>query len=152
MAIAMPAMPIRLPWRAVAGELRPRSARMKQTAAARYPSATRLFMPRPLAAAPVHAEHALGYREPAEEVDRCQDDGEEAEPGRRGETLGAGRDQGADDDHAGDRVGHRHQRRVQRRGDAPHHVVADEDREHEGDQVVDRGVDRWHSWFPTWRL
>ena len=35
MAIAMPAMPIRLPRRAVAGEDRPRSARTKQTAAAR---------------------------------------------------------------------------------------------------------------------
>ena len=34
-AIAMPAMPIMLPWRAVDGELSPLSARTKQTAATR---------------------------------------------------------------------------------------------------------------------
>ena len=37
-----------------------------------------------------------------------------------------GRQHRADDDHRGDRVGHRHQRRVQRRRDVPDHVVADE--------------------------
>ena len=40
-------------------------------------------------------------------------------------------EQSADHDHRGNGVGHRHQRRMQRRRHAPHHVIADEDRQHE---------------------
>ena len=47
----------------------------------------------------------------------------------------------ADDDHRGDRVGHRHQRRVQRRSDPPDHVVADKDRQHEDGQPDHQGRD-----------
>ena len=50
--------------------------------------------------------------------------------------------QRADDDHRGDGVGHRHQRRVQRRRHAPDHVVADEDRQHEDRQAKDERIDR----------
>ena len=58
---------------------------------------------------------------------------------RRGD---ADREQRADDDHAGDGVGHRHQRRMQRRRHRPHHVVADEDGEDEDREPEDEGVDR----------
>jgi hypothetical protein len=45
----------------------------------------------------------------------------------------------ADSDHRGNRVGHRHQRRMQRRGDVPHHVVADEaGHQEDGEQEDDR--------------
>ena len=50
-------------------------------------------------------------------------------------------EQRADDDHRGDGVGHRHQRRVQRRRHAPDHVIADEDRQHEDRQAEDERVD-----------
>ncbi len=45
-------------------------------------------------------------------------------------------------DHRGDRVGHRHQRRVQRRGDVPHHVVADEAGHHEDREQEDERLHR----------
>ena len=47
------------------------------------------------------------------------------------DEVDADREQRADDDHRGDGVGDRHQRRVQRRRHRPDHVVADEDRQHE---------------------
>ena len=65
---------------------------------------------------------------------------------RVGRERGNGnRDQRADDDHRRDRIGHAHQRRVQRRRHAPHHVVADEDRQHENRQAEDER-DRWLPW------
>ena len=58
------------------------------------------------------------------------------EPRLRRDRAGtATRDQRADHDHRGDGVGHAHQRRVQRRRHAPHHVIADEDRQHENRQA-----------------
>ena len=57
-------------------------------------------------------------------------------------AVDADREQRADDDHGGDGVGHRHQRRVQRRRHRPDHVVADEDRQHEDREAEDEGVDR----------
>src|SRR5690606_27259554 len=48
-----------------------------------------------------------------------------------------GSQHGANDDNGGNRVGHRHQRGVQGRGDVPDHVVANVDGQHEDDQVVD---------------
>ena len=46
-------------------------------------------------------------------------------------------DQRADDDHRGDGVGHRHQRRVQRRRHRPDHIIADEAGQHEDRQDRD---------------
>ena len=54
----------------------------------------------------------------------------------------ADREQRADDDDRGDRVGDRHQRRMQRRRHRPDDVVADEDREHEDREAEDEGIDR----------
>src|SRR5690606_19499688 len=54
------------------------------------------------------------------------------------------RQHGADDDDRRDGVGHRHQGRVQRWRDVPYDVVADVDRQHEDDQVDDRGADGFH--------
>ena len=51
-------------------------------------------------------------------------------------------EQRADHDHRGDRVGDRHQRRVQRRRHRPDHVVADEDGQHEDGEAEHEGVDR----------
>ena len=65
-------------------------------------------------------------------------------PKTAADAAGAGREQRADDDHRADRVGDRHQGRVQRRRHRPDHVVADEHREHEDDQVEDAGVDGFH--------
>ena len=45
------------------------------------------------------------------------------------------REQCADDDDRRDRIGHRHQWRVQRRRDRPDNVIADEYREHENRQA-----------------
>ena len=54
-----------------------------------------------------------------------------------GDQRHADRQQRAHHDHRRDGVGDRHQRRVQRRRHAPHHVVADEDRDHEHHELVD---------------
>ncbi len=59
--------------------------------------------------------------------------------------VGAGsfrRDKRANDDHRGDGVGDGHQRRMQRRRHRPHHIVADEDRQHEDTEAEDQWVDR----------
>src|SRR5690606_20179976 len=48
------------------------------------------------------------------------------------------------DDDAGNGVGHSHQRRVQRRRHAPHHIIADEDGQHEDGQAEDGGIDVFH--------
>ena len=54
-------------------------------------------------------------------------------------SASAGRQDGADHDHRGDRVGHAHQRRMQRRRHVPHHVVADEaGHQEDGQQVAGR--------------
>ena len=57
---------------------------------------------------------------------------------RRGQ---AGCQHRADDDHRGNRVGHRHQRRVQRRGHVPHDVVADEAGHQENGEQEDERID-----------
>src|SRR4029077_7308692 len=149
-AIAMPAMPSRLPRRLEAGLDRPRSDKMNRTPATRYRTADRLaFISDPhysvtrgecrlVALLLVHPEHALGDQEAAEDVHAGKDQRDEAETA--GPAAAAGdqphgdREQGADHDHRGDRVGDRHQRRVQRRGHRPHHEVTDEHGEHENRQ------------------
>src|SRR6476659_9127571 len=155
-AIAMPIMPNRLPWRDVAGLDRPRSDRMNSTPATRYRIAARLaFISGPhLPLSPrgarrslhlllVHRQHALGDKEAAENVHTGEDQRDEAEAPRPARTAGdhadADREQRADHDHRGDRVGHRHQRRMQRRVHRPHHEIADENRKHENRQPEDEG-------------
>src|SRR5579864_8470691 len=88
----------------------------------------------------IHRQHALGHKEAAENVHRGESQGDEAERTRPqravivGDQRDADREQRADHDDRGDGVGHRHQRRVQRRRHRPDHVIADEHREHEDRQ------------------
>src|SRR6266700_6092977 len=157
-AIAMPIMPNRLPWRDDAGLDKPRSDRMNSTPATRYNTAARLafISGPPLSSSPrgarrslylllVHRQHALGDKEAAEDIYAGEDQRDEAEAPR---PTRAARDhadadckQRADHDHRGDRVGHAHQRRMQRRGHRPHHEITDEDGENENRQPEDEGVD-----------
>src|SRR6267154_2119723 len=131
-AIAIPIMPKKLPWRDVAGLDSPRSDRMNSTPATRYNTAERLaFISGPqfasprgacrsLGLLPVHPEHALGDKEAAENIHAGKSQRDEAEAAcptaAGGNRADADREQRADNDHRGDRVGHRHQRRVPRRG------------------------------------
>src|ERR1700686_4712970 len=157
-AIAMPAMPKRLPRRDDAGLDNPRSARMNRTPATRYKIAARLaFIWRPpLSSSPrgarrslgfllVHREHALGDQEAAEDIDASKHQRDEAEPARPAAAVrdhaDADREQRADHDHRGDRISHRHQRRMQRRRHRPHHEIADEHGEHENRQPEHEGGD-----------
>src|ERR1700730_13239772 len=157
-AIAMPIMPKKLPWRDVAGLDSPRSDRMKSTPATRYRTAARLaFIERPLLSLSprgarrslhfflVHPEHALGDKEAAEDIHTGEDQRHEAEAARpsraAGDHVDADREQRADHDHRRDRIGHRHQRRMQRRGHRPHHEIADENRQHENRQPEHEGID-----------
>ena len=73
-----------------------------------------------------------------DEAERARPD----RPGIIGDERHADREQRADHDDRGDGVGHRHQRRVQRRRHRPHDVVADEDREHEDRQAEHERIDR----------
>src|SRR5262249_35282082 len=43
------------------------------------------------------------------------------------------------DDDTGDRIGDAHQRRMQRRGDAPYHVIPDKDGENKDGELEDKG-------------
>src|SRR3954453_10348278 len=71
-----------------------------------------------------HAEHAAGHGETAEDVDARQQDRHEREHADR-RLVPADLEQRADDDDPGDRVRHRHQRRVQRVVHLADDVVAD---------------------------
>ena len=84
MAIAMPIMPKRLPWRAVSGLDRPRSARMNRTPGDEIEQRGEIGRHR-RASLPlllVHAEHALGDQEAAEDVHRGEHQRDEAEASR----------------------------------------------------------------------
>src|SRR5580692_8713249 len=157
-AIAMPIMPNRLPWREVAGLDSPRSARMNSTPATRYNTAERLALISgpPFACSArvdcrsfrlllVHREHALGDQEAAENIHARKDQRNETEAtrpaGARGNHPDADGQQRADHDHRGDRVGHAHQRRMQRRRHRPHHEIADEHGKHENRQPEHEGID-----------
>src|SRR4051812_46328552 len=102
-----------LPWREVTGDDRPRNAMMKQTAATRYRRAeTFSVMVAPPSGLLLElAQHALGDDEAAEDVHRGEHDRKEAQPFGEADLRGASSEQCADDDHARDRVGDRHQRR-----------------------------------------
>src|SRR5680860_476121 len=80
-----------------------------------------------------HAEHAIGYQVPADDVYRRQHQGEHGQ--RRAERAAHRRGRHAPDDgDARDRVGTRHQRRVQLRRDLVYQLEAEEHREHEDEQ------------------
>ena len=81
-----------------------------------------------------HAEHTVGDHIAADDVDGCEHDGGEAEP--YGEAIGAGVhcENCADDCDAGNRVGARHEWRVQLRGDFSDQFEAQEGREHEDEE------------------
>src|ERR1700675_4951419 len=157
-AIAMPIMPKKLPRRDVAGLDSPRSDRMNRTPATRYKTAARLaFISRPpLSSSPrgarrslgfllVHPEHALGDQEAAEDIHAGEGQRDKAETPRpaaaTGDHADADREQRADHDHRGDRIGHRHQRRMQRWRHRPHHEIADEHGQHENRQPEHEGID-----------
>src|SRR5487761_1949636 len=157
-AIAIPIMPKKLPCRDDAGLDRPRSDKMNRTPATRYRTAARLaFIWRPpLSSSPrgarrsldlllVHREHALGDQEAAKDIHAGKDQRDEAEAARprpaAADHRDADREQRADHDHRGDRVGHRHQRRMQRGRHRPHHEITDEHGEHENRQPEHEGID-----------
>src|ERR1700738_4032170 len=160
-AMPMPIMPKKLPWRDDAGLDRPRSDKMNRTPATRYRTAARLafIWKPPLSSSPrgarrlpdlllVHREHALGDQEAAEDIHAGKYQRDEAETARPGPAAAdhrdADREQRADHDHRGNRIRHRHQRRVQRRGHRPHHEIADEHGEHENRQPEHEGIDGLH--------
>src|SRR5882672_10579408 len=157
-AIPMPIMPKKLPWRDVAGLDSPRSDIMNSTPATRYSTAARLafISGSPLSSSPrgarrslglllVHRQHALGDKEAAEDVYAGEDQRDETEAARPATAAGdhgnADREHRADHDHRRDRVGHRHQRRMQRGGHRPDHEVADEHGKHENRQPEHEGID-----------
>src|SRR4051812_4663571 len=78
----------------------------------------------------VHSQHALGDQEPAEDIYAGKDERDESKTARPGSTAADQRDtdcqQRTNHDHRRDRVGHRHQRGMQRRRHRPHHEIADE--------------------------
>ena len=83
------------------------------------------------------SQHPVGDHEPADHVHRGQHDGDQPErPARRPVRL-AGDDDRADQDHAVDGVGARHQRRVQRRRHLGDDLEADEHGQHEDRQQAD---------------
>ena len=88
-----------------------------------------------------HLEHPLGDQESAKGVDGHERDCNCAEDGAAVDWSGSGGQDGADDDDRADGVGNAHERRVQRRRHVPHHVVADEDGQHEHHQISDDWVD-----------
>src|SRR5207253_981278 len=115
-AIAMPAMPKKLPWRDEAGLDSPRSDRMNSTPAIRYSSAARLAF---IGSAPlwpslllllVHCEHALGDQEAAENVHTGKHQRDKTKPPRPraagADHRHADRQQRADHDDRRDRIGH----------------------------------------------
>src|SRR5580700_8234384 len=94
-AIAMPIMPKKLPWRDEAGLDSPRSDRMNNIPATRYRTADRLaFISGPhfpssprgarrlLGFLLVHRQHALGDKEAAEDIHAGEDQRDETEAAR----------------------------------------------------------------------
>src|ERR1700676_5193657 len=93
----------------------------------------------------VHREHALGDQEAAKDIHAGKDQRNEAKAARPDPAAAnhgdADREQRADHDHRGDRVGHRHQRRMQCGGHRPHHEIPDEHGKHEDRQPEHEGID-----------
>src|SRR3978361_2154953 len=83
-AIPMPIMPKKLPWRDEAGLDSPRSDRMNRTPATRYRTAARLaFIGLPLLLfLLVHRQHALRHQKAAENIHRRKDQRDKTEAAR----------------------------------------------------------------------
>ena len=81
-----------------------------------------------------HGEHAPCHEEAAKDVDGGHKDPQSTQQ-RNERACRSDLDQRAQNDDRRDRVGHRHQRRMQGRGHRPDDVVADEDREAQGPQM-----------------
>src|SRR5262245_7516757 len=151
-------MPKRFPRRAESGCASPFSARMNSTDATRYHRATwladmrgfpsrggeagRLGLPLPgLLLLLEHLEHPLRDEESAEGIDRDQSHPDRPEDRAEVERARTRGEDGADHDHRTDHVRDAHQRRVQRGRHVPHHVIADEDCEHEHREIDDGRVE-----------
>ena len=91
----------------------------------------RAFFERRLRLADEHAEHPVGDHEAADDVDRAEGDRDRADRLLERVVGVAEHDQAAEHDDAVDRVGLRHQRRVQGRRHLRDHLEADEGGEHE---------------------
>ena len=138
--------------RAVFGLDKPFSAWMKHTEATRYRRVTTFrLIYAPSLPASFFGSFFLNissirrrHEKAAEHVHGCEHHSERAEELARAADREAGREHRADDHDRRDRVRHRHQRRMQRGRDVPHHVIADVDRQHEDDQVDHRVIDDVH--------
>ena len=82
-----------------------------------------------------HGEHAPCHEEAAEDVDPGHEDRNRRQQDHQ-ETAGADLHQRAEDDDRRDRVRHRHERGVKRVGDVPDHLEANEDSQHEDDEML----------------
>ena len=96
---------------------------------------------------PEHLEHPVGDDVAADDVHRREDHGDEREDLAE-RVVGLGGDEHRADQHdAVDRVGARHQRRVERRRDLADDLEPDQDRQDEDRQGVEQGFDsgvmRW---------
>src|SRR4051812_19487340 len=126
-ATAIPAMPNVLPALDVSCLDNPASARMNRMAATTY-AAVAVVSSVNISAPREHGQHAAGHGEAAEDVDAGEQDRQGRQCGdddTAGFQAGPDLQQRADDDDPGDRVGHRHERRVQGMVHVADHVVAD---------------------------
>src|SRR6185312_11037966 len=146
-ATAIPNAETWLPRRAVAGEFIKCKPRTKHTAppsdanrtAVSTPSVTaRPLLDRPRqGAAAEHAQHAVRHEVSADDVrgPKCSRDEQQDVAERTGDEGGQEHD--PDENDTMDRVGARHERRVQGRRYLADHLEADEQGEHEDRQVAD---------------
>ena len=123
--------------REVAGDDRPRKRQNEENARDEIKQGGEIGRSSRSALLLVHRQHALVTRKPPKMFTEARISAMKPKSVRRSEpsspTRGTDtdREQRADDDHRGNRVGHRHQRRVQRRRHRPDDVIADEDGQHE---------------------
>src|SRR3954471_9769671 len=135
-AITMPITPMRFPRCALSCVDSPRRLRMKRMLATRYASDRMVAIIVNSPSFPEHLQHALRDEKTARDVDRGDQDGDAAQR-HRPRPAAVKRQHAADDDDAADRVGHAHERRVQRRRHVPDDVPADHTGQQEHGQVLD---------------
>jgi hypothetical protein len=100
---------------------------------------------------PEHLQHSLRHQKAAEDVDARQQNTQGAEDAGERDRLTLDVDDlqhRADDDDAGNGVGYRHKRRMQRGRHVPHHVVAHENRQYEDGQIDNKRIDITHEQLP----
>src|SRR5439155_23572459 len=139
-AITMPAAAVKLPLRAPLGELSCFRPRMNSAAARRYARAITVGSFFGRLPALEHLEHAVGDDETSDHVGRGEDDRDQAEHDGHRRVGSGGDEDGADQDDAVDRVGARHERRMQDGRHLRDDLEADEDREHEERQLIQKLV------------